>query len=69
MIKITLKQWNDHQEHMDEHIAWPANKKQILAACAGTDVDKAVLAEIERTLPDDDKQTYTKEQFKNMLVM
>ncbi len=68
MIKITLKQWNDHQEHMDEHIAWPATKEQILEACAGTDVDKKVLADIRQTLPDGDK-TYSKEEFKQMLVM
>lgn len=63
-----MKQWNDHKQHMDEHITWPATKKEIVAACQGIDVEQEVMSEIKTKLTEDDKK-YTKSEVMNLLVM
>ncbi|KKS95868.1 MAG: hypothetical protein UV73_C0013G0013 [Candidatus Gottesmanbacteria bacterium GW2011_GWA2_43_14] len=65
---MTVQQWNDHKQHMDEHITWPANKEEIVAACKGMDVEKEVLEEVKTKLSDGNRK-YTKEEIKSMLVM
>lgn len=65
---MTQMQWDKHQEHLDQHIKWPATKKEIVAACDGAHLDEDVLDEIQTTLPDDDT-VYTEQQLKEMLVM
>jgi hypothetical protein len=65
---MNMQQWSQHQQHMDEHIKWPATKQQIIDTCQGTDVDTSILDEIKTKLTDDDKQ-YTEQEVKSMLVM
>jgi hypothetical protein len=48
---MTTQQWQDHEDHMMEHISWPASKKQIVDACKGEDVEPDVLKEI-KAIPD-----------------
>lgn len=64
---MNMQQWNKHQKHMDEHIKWPATKKEILDACQGMDVEPEILEEMKMKLPDGDKK-YTKEDFMNMMM-
>ncbi len=64
---MTLVQWNAHQQHMDEHITWPATKDSILKACAGSDVDRSVLEEIKTKLMDGNT-SYSKQDFKNIML-
>jgi hypothetical protein len=64
---MTQAQWDQHMEHFDEHITWPATKQEILEACAGTDVEPQVLSEIKSKLMDGDRR-YTEAEFQNLLV-
>lgn len=65
---MTQQSWDNHKQHLDDHITWPATKTEIMAACNGTDVEPEVLEEIKTTLPDDDTK-YTQQEFKQMLVV
>ena len=65
---MNIAQWDKHQQHIDEHITWPATKQEIVDACQGMDVEPEVLASIKSTLPDGDKK-YTKEEFKSLTVI
>ena len=62
---MTQHQWDKHNEHMGTHITWPASKQQIIEACAGEDVEKEVMDELQ-TLAD---RTYGSEgELKGLLV-
>lgn len=65
---MNMQQWDKHQQHVDEHITWPATKQEIVDACQGSDVEAEVLAEIKTKLPEGDKK-YSKQEFKNIVVM
>lgn len=65
---MTTQQWNEHRQHIDEHISWPANKKEILDACEGMDVKPEVLDELKMKLTNSGKK-YTKAELKKLLVM
>ena len=54
---MTQQQWNQHIDHLRDHISWPANKAQIMAACMGEDVEKSVMSEL-KNLPE---KTYESE--------
>lgn len=63
---MTQQQWDAHASHMKEHVAWPATKTQIVAACNGEDVEPAVLEDVKTNLPEG---TYsTMEEVHNILV-
>lgn len=64
---MTMQQWDKHQQHMDEHITWPATKQEILEACQGTDVEAGILDEVRAKLSDSGKK-YTEAEAKNILV-
>jgi hypothetical protein len=64
---MTTQQWNQHQQHMDEHISWPATKDAIIKACEGSDVEPNVLEEIKTKLSDGNR-TYTEAEVKQILV-
>lgn len=64
---MTQQQWDKHQEHLDNHIVWPATKEEIVAACAGEDVDAEVLDEIKTEMPGGDRK-YSKEEFRELMV-
>lgn len=64
---MTLQQWNDHDDHMGQHINWPATKQQIYDACKGEDVDPSVLEEVNTKLSNGDRK-YTLEEAKQILV-
>lgn len=64
---MTMKQWNDHKTHLDEHITWPATKQEIVEACQGSDVEPEVMEDLKTKLSDGDKK-YTQEEAKRMLV-
>lgn len=49
---MTQQQWDSHAGHMNEHVTWPATRKQILEACNGEDVEKEVLLDVAINLPD-----------------
>ena len=63
---MTQQQWDKHADHMSDHVSWPANKKQILEACNGEDVEKEVILDIAINLPEG---TYQKlDEIKKILV-
>lgn len=63
---MTQQQWDEHKEHMEEHIAWPAKKEDILAACAGGGhVTDEVMSEIKSKLSEG--KDYTMMEFKQMM--
>lgn len=64
---MTIQQWDEHKQHMDEHIAWPATKQEILDACQGMDVKPEVLEEVKMKLTNSGKK-YTEEEVKKILV-
>ncbi len=64
---MTTQQWEDNQEHLDDHIMWPATKEEILAACNGKDMDESLLEEMKEKLPDGNKKL-TKEEVQAVLV-
>lgn len=49
---MNMQQWDKHTEHLNDHITWPADKKQILETCKGEDVEPEVLKDIEENLPE-----------------
>lgn len=62
---MTQQQWGKHIGHFKEHITWPANKQQVIEACAGEDVEKGVMDELQN-LPD---KTYENEtELKSLLI-
>ncbi|MDP2637669.1 MAG: DUF2795 domain-containing protein [Candidatus Levybacteria bacterium] len=62
---MTQQQWDQHIDHLQNHVDWPANKTQVIAACSGEDVEASVMDEL-RSLPD---KTYQNEgEIKKALV-
>ncbi|HEY4695098.1 MAG TPA: DUF2795 domain-containing protein [Candidatus Nanoarchaeia archaeon] len=47
---MTEGQWNEHSDHMEGHITWPATKEAIVAACNGEDVPAEVLDDVKNNL-------------------
>lgn len=47
VLVITKQQWDKHEEHMNDHITWPASKAQIIEACEGEDVEAEVMKALE----------------------
>jgi hypothetical protein len=62
---ITMKQWGEHDDHMINHISWPASKKDIVEACNGEDVEPDVMKEI-KAIPD--REYESPEDLKSVLV-
>lgn len=62
---ITMKQWEDHEKHMMDHVKWPATKKEIVDACSGEDVEPDVLDEV-KAIPD--REYESAEDLKSVLV-
>ena len=63
---MTQQQWDKHTDHMNDHISWPASKKQILEACNGEDVEKEVILDIAINLPEGTYQNL--DEVKKILV-
>lgn len=62
---MNLQKWQAHKEHMNNHISWPASKKQIIDACSGDDVEPEVLGEL-KTIPD--REYTSPEDLKSILL-
>ncbi|MDP2692501.1 MAG: DUF2795 domain-containing protein [bacterium] len=62
---MTQQQWDQHIDHLQNHVDWPASKSQIIAACSGEDVEASVMDELNN-LP---SKTYQNEtEVKKILV-
>jgi hypothetical protein len=62
---MNIKQWQKHEEHMNDHISWPAGKQQVIDACNGEDVEPEVMAEI-KAIPD--REYESPEDLKSILL-